>query len=145
MLLTPNSRSLVAITLGRDEPNLGEFWPLGGAKNIGSLYLLNDYTDFYEIWSYDVGPILRPYLEGGHDWSMSAWLITTNPNRHTFSLLHFRYTFPLQQIPRPRRWPVSSLLPLARHPLGPTSVGYAVRGVRVARGGLAPVHNCLQF
>ena len=50
------------------------------------------YTDFYEIWSYDVGPILRPYLEGGHDWSMWAWLITTNPNRHTFSLLRFQCT-----------------------------------------------------
>ena len=26
---------------------------------------------------YDVGPILRPYLEGGHDWSVWAWLITS--------------------------------------------------------------------
>ena len=59
---------------------------------MGTLYLLNSYTDFYEIWSYDVGPILRPYIEGGHDWSMWVWLITTNPNRHTFSLLHFQCT-----------------------------------------------------
>ena len=31
---------------------------------------------FTKFGRYDVGPILRPYLEGGHDWSMS-WLITT--------------------------------------------------------------------
>ena len=70
----------------------GEFWALGGAKNMGSLYLLNSYTDFYEIWSYDVGPILRPYLEGGHEWSMLPWLITTIPDRRTFRLLDFLYT-----------------------------------------------------
>ena len=38
---------------------------------------------------YDVGPVLRPYLEVGHYWSMWVWLSTTNPNQHTFSLLHF--------------------------------------------------------
>ena len=30
--------------------------------------------------------------EGGHDWSVWAWLSTTNPNQHTFSLLHFQCT-----------------------------------------------------
>ena len=39
-----------------------EFWPRGGAKNMGSLYLLKG----YKFGQYDVGPILRPYLEGGH-------------------------------------------------------------------------------
>ena len=28
-----------------------EFWRLGGIKNMGSLYLLNSYNDFYQIWS----------------------------------------------------------------------------------------------
>ena len=31
---------------------------------------------FTKFGQYDVGPIVRPYLEGGHDWSMWAWLIT---------------------------------------------------------------------
>ena len=44
---------------------------------------------FTKFGWYDVGPILMPYLEG-HDWSMWAWLSTTNPNWHTFSLLHFQ-------------------------------------------------------
>ena len=47
---------------------------------------------FTKFGWYDVGPILRPYLEGGHYWSMWACLSTTNPNRHTFSLLHFHCT-----------------------------------------------------
>ena len=33
---------------------------------MGSLYLLNGYN------GYDVGTILRPYLEGGHYWSILA-------------------------------------------------------------------------
>ena len=47
---------------------------------------------FTKFGGYDVGPILRPYLEGGHNWSIWACLITTNSNRHTFSLLHFQCT-----------------------------------------------------
>ena len=39
------------MTLERDEPKYGEFWPLGGAKEMGSLYLLNGYNDFYKTWS----------------------------------------------------------------------------------------------
>ena len=73
MLLTPNLSSMVAMTLGRDEPNLAA--PI-----------------FTKFGWYDVGPILRPYLEGGHYWSMWAWLSTTNLNRHTFSLLQFQCT-----------------------------------------------------
>ena len=30
---------------------------------------------FTKFGQYDVGPILKPYLEGGHDWSVWAWLI----------------------------------------------------------------------
>ena len=152
------------------------------ASKMGNLYLLNGYIDFYEIWLVWCGanPLMMPYLEGGH-----YWLDATNPNGHTFSLLHFQCTshyseyhgsdiglclhfcpkpvilwaqlpwalrctgsklhFPLQRIPWLRRWPVSSLLPQAHHPLEPTSMGSVVCGVRVTRGGLAPVHNCLQF
>ena len=48
---------------------------------MGSLYLLNSYTFFFffffKFGRYDVGPILRPCLESGHDWSMWAWLNTT--------------------------------------------------------------------
>ena len=40
---------------------------------------------FTKFGWYDVGPILRPYLEDGYDWSMWAWLIIIIPNRHTFS------------------------------------------------------------
>ena len=36
---------------GKGWVEFGKFWPLGGAKNMGSLCLLNSYTDFYENWS----------------------------------------------------------------------------------------------
>ena len=97
---------------------------------MGSFYLFNGYTDFYQIWSYDVGPIPRPYLEGGHYWSMWAWLITTNPNLHTFSLLHFQCTSHYSKY-------LGSDVGLCLHfapslsSFGPTSVGSAVRGVWV--------------
>ena len=45
---------------------------------MGSLYLFFIYF-FMKFGRYVVGPILRPYLEGGHYCSMWAWLSTTNP------------------------------------------------------------------
>ena len=92
MLLTPHLKSLVAMRLGGVEPNLANFGRKGALKR-WEVYISWTATPIFTKFGwYDVGPILRPYLEGGHDWSMWAWLITTNPNRHTFSLLHFQCT-----------------------------------------------------
>ena len=73
MLLTPNLSSMVAMTLRRDEPNLAA--PI-----------------FTKFGWYDVGPILRTYLEGGHYWSMWVWLSTTNPIQPFALPVHFPLT-----------------------------------------------------
>ena len=39
-----------------------------------------------------MGSLLRPAIKLINDWSKWAWFSTTNPNRHTFSLLHFQCT-----------------------------------------------------
>ena len=102
------------------------------------LYLLNGYTDFYQIWSV--------WCRANPEAICWRWLWLVNvgmPFYNKSKLPHIQpfappVHFPLQRIPRLRRWLVSSLLPRARHPLGPTSVGSAVRGVWVARGAWPP-------
>ena len=53
-----------------------------------------------------------------------VFLRTSGARNPIVTALHF----PLQRIPQLRRWPVSLLLPRARHPLGPTSMGSAMCG-----------------
>ena len=115
MLLTPNLRSLVAMTPGRDEHNLANtslvVWCRANPEAISWR------------WSWLVNVGVAYYNK-----SKSAHI-------QPFALpVHF----PLQRIPWLRHWPVSSLLPRARHPLGTTSVGSAVRGIRVTRGVWPP-------
>ena len=144
MLLKPNVSSLVAMTLGKDELNLVNFGHYGALKRWEVDISWMAIPIFTKFGRYGVGPILKPYLVGGHYWSMWAWLSTTNPNRHTFSLLHFHcsshYTNTTAQT-------LACVFTFAPSPssFGPTSVGSAVRGVWIARRGLAPVHNCLHF
>ena len=63
---------------------------------------------------------------------MSAWLITTNPNWHAFSLLHFQCTSHYSKYHGSDAGPCPHF---CSKPLGPTSMGSAVREVQDARGG----------
>ena len=93
MLLTPNF--LGCHETGKGWAKFGKFWPLGGAKNMGSLYLLNSYTyssaKARGIWPPFITACSSSLIRSSRLWFNFCWFRFKNQNCdtlrcHDFSL-----------------------------------------------------------